>query len=333
MISLELKNNNFKSKDKWPLLYVVADVYLNVASEKNPITDVEMIRIIGKKYRLIVERTTIRKYREYLTDYFGFSFKTLRKGHFIVNEELLEKERILKDKIFLDKFKNYDKKEKDRSLVNKISIIQKAIKNSKYLEAGIENYIVFLTKKSKKENSSIVLRKKMFVMAPIEIFRYENNYYLLSFHKKEKQYYIHMVRNLIINKNPITSEAFNESIIEVNLDDYVSKQDFIFTGPINPFAKENFFDDTEWRSYSRSIGMNCIRFQEEKEFSFPYIFQSLIDLYGDKKVDFYEVDYKEYRGEKDRIGIFFPDDIKAESIISKLSNHKDIEIYEEEEFK
>ena len=47
MISLDLMNEKkFDSKDKWPLLYLIADIFINTATEDKPITDVEAVNIL-----------------------------------------------------------------------------------------------------------------------------------------------------------------------------------------------------------------------------------------------------------------------------------------------
>ncbi|MBR6225829.1 MAG: hypothetical protein IKM80_04175 [Bacilli bacterium] len=315
MITLDLKTNQFGKNDKWPLLYVIADIYMNKSSRAKPLKDIEVVDIAKNIYGLEIERRTIRKYRDYLEQYFGYTFKTFNKGKYVeVPWEI--NIAATHEKEFLSQFKEYSPNRGEaRDIVRKISIILTAQKEKKYLNVGIENYIVFLNPKDE-DAKRIGIRKANLLIAPIEVFRYEGQHYLLSYVKDEERYYIHLIKSLIIKPSCISSESFSRHIGHVNLAEYIKKQDFIVTGPINPFAKEYYFElpDT-WLDNSMSefrvIQLYCCRTDQYTFFPNPYLLQSLIDLYGQLA--------KKYTIEehKNAIGIIFPNDWRAKSIVDK----------------
>ena len=314
MITLDLKEPRFGKNDKWPLLYVIADIYMNKASRTKPLKDIEVVDIAKNIYGLEIERRTIRKYRDYLEQYFGYTFKTLNKGKYVEVPWEIDI-AATHEKEFLSQFKEYSPNRGEaRDIVRKIGIILTAQKEKKYLNVGIENYIVFLNPK-KKDAKRIGVTKANLLIAPIEVFRYEGQHYLLSYVKDEEKYYIHLIKSLIIKPNCISSETFNRHIRNVNLAEYIKKQDFIATGPINPFAKEYYFELPDaWLEDSRygyrNISLCCFRTNQNTVFPNPYLFQSLIDLYG-QRAEQYAVE------DRNAIGIVFPNDWRAKSIVDK----------------
>ena len=87
----------FPENSEWAYLYAVADVYNNYSSNKDnkdddlynphPLKDKEVVQILTEKYNLKnIHRNTIASIREKLTTYFGFAFKTYKKGKYYVGQ-------------------------------------------------------------------------------------------------------------------------------------------------------------------------------------------------------------------------------------------------------
>ena len=94
---ITLKNTKpLPNNAQWSYLFCIADVYARFSSSSyrkmydllcpHPLKDYEVIQILETQYNLKgVHRNTISNTRKYLENYFGFIFKTNKKGKYLVN--------------------------------------------------------------------------------------------------------------------------------------------------------------------------------------------------------------------------------------------------------
>lgn len=254
MISLDLTGSKkFDNKDKWPLLYLIADIFINIATEDKPITDVEAVNILKNQYNLDVERRTIKRYRDYLSDYFGFVLSTRKKGHYVkpdfTDESLLNlalylKSRPLKNKgTFFSQltFSNGDsindimdstlvhKEKNDGINVVHIRIINKAIKENKYIEYSYKPSVSY-----NKEFKDVEFGKEMVKIIPIKLFYYDK-LYLLGYREDFQKYYI-----VALEKITVSKKALSNIEHKINFDFDLDK--FLNT---NPYIYDRFIEEDE----------------------------------------------------------------------------------------
>lgn len=254
MISLDLMNEKkFDSKDKWPLLYLIADIFINTATEDKPITDVEAVNILKNQYGLEVERRSIKRYRDYLSDYFGFVLSTRKKGHYVkpnftdeslLNLSLYLKSRPLKNKgTFLNQltFSNgapvsdvidstlVHKEKNDGINVVHIRIINNAIKENKYIEYSYKPSVTY-----NPEFKDVEFGKEIVKIIPIKLFYYDK-LYLLGYREEYKKYYVVALENILVSKK---APAKIEN--KINFDFELEK--FLNT---NPYLGDRFVEDDE----------------------------------------------------------------------------------------
>ena len=88
-MNIKLKNNKkFNKNTHLGLFYAIVDIYQNAHS---PINDSEMVVLLLEHYGLEVERRTIKRYRDFIEEYFDVIFIHKDKGHYIVEKKDLEK--------------------------------------------------------------------------------------------------------------------------------------------------------------------------------------------------------------------------------------------------
>ena len=109
----------FPEHSEWAYLYAVADVYKNYSCKNDyngdlflphSLKDKEVVEIISKKYNLkSIHRNTIATIRNNLSTYFGFKFKTYKKGKYYVgqnnsieDDDLLMIILCIKDNCYID---------------------------------------------------------------------------------------------------------------------------------------------------------------------------------------------------------------------------------------
>ena len=109
----------FPEHSEWAYLYAVADVYKNYSCKNDyngdlfsphSLKDKEVVEIISKKYNLkSIHRNTVATIRNNLSTYFGFKFKTYKKGKYYVgqnnsieDDDLLMIILCIKDNHFID---------------------------------------------------------------------------------------------------------------------------------------------------------------------------------------------------------------------------------------
>jgi len=100
MINLKLKSDcKFSSCSHLGIFYAVVDVYQNRGSAVN---DSEMVQILKDQYGLEVERRTIKRYRDFLSENFDINLKYFKKGYYIQTKSDNELEIEKKVKTILD---------------------------------------------------------------------------------------------------------------------------------------------------------------------------------------------------------------------------------------
>ena len=254
MISLELnKEKKFEQKDKWPLLYLIADIFINVATEEKPITDVEAVNILKDEYGLEVERRSIKRYRDYLSDYFGFTLSTRKKGHYVkadfTDESLLNlalylKSRPIKNKgVFFNQvtFKNGEstndlveevlvhKEKNDGINVVHFKIVSKAIKENKVIEYSYKPSVTY-----NDDIKDVEFGLERVKIIPLKIFYY-NKLYLLGFRQDYQKYYIVALENISISKKDVFDYE-NKKQLDFDLNKYLNT---------NPYLSDRFIEVDE----------------------------------------------------------------------------------------
>ena len=254
MISLDLiDGKKFDNKDKWPLLYLIADIFINKATEDNPITDVEVVNILKNEYGLDVERRTIKRYRDYLSEYFGFILSTRKKGHYVqpnfTDESLLNLALYLKSKPLKNKgtflnqltFSNGDsindiinstlvhKEKNDGINVVHIRIINKAIKENNYIEYIYKPSVFY-----NDEIKDVEFGFEKVKIIPIKLFYYDK-LYLLGYREEFKKYYIVALENILVSKKALV-KVENENNFDFDLEKFLNT---------NPYLSDRFIEDDE----------------------------------------------------------------------------------------
>lgn len=319
MVALTLSSAEFKPNDKWPLLFVIADIYSNKASPERPLTDTDVVKIAQTEYGLHVERHVVKKYREHLVRCFGFVFARRKKGHYLERMQRIIQTAPAQEKDIQKGIKTYgDGKQRARrenELFRKIEIANLAILEHRTLEIVIPHYLH--TRPYKKGEWSISSRKTAFHITPKEVFRYQGEYFLLSYIPSEKAAFFHLIRNIEFGEISIKERVIEENPLTYDLGSYLARQDFLITGPIDFEKDENKYYKGE-RSFLFYSKWGAIAIQgTKKDIENPFILQSVIDLYGEALVRWGQ---QKWEGGKcpSIYGISFPDDIKAEAIYLRL---------------
>ena len=218
MILLNLLKNDFKSNEKWPLLYVIAQVYCEESALENSLTDVQVCNILQEKFNLNVERRTIGIYRRILTDYFGIEFIKHGYGHIIKNLDLIKpktKEDLIPEVDYLKDIEYSNCEENIEFCLN-------AIKDKTYLTLGLDDCYV----------DAYIKRRMVFTLIPIKVFHYRHKYFLFSYSTTIDDYFIvdlekHYFRRKNIKVNPKLIKK------ELNLRQYLKEYpDYIVTGRV-----------------------------------------------------------------------------------------------------
>lgn len=328
MINLDLKRKDFKGNEKWPLLYVIADIYFNFSSEDTPLLDSDLVCIAKDNYNLSIERHLVKRYRSFLSHYFGFIFSQIKKGYYITNDLKITRSGIKKD-FYPNSVINFDEYKMDDELSQKISIISTAIKRKRKIRFETENYVYFTSDylMAKKHLEPLVIKAKTFIVTALRIFILSNKTYMLSFNDNDSHFYIHLLNSIKIAKESITKYKSNEDI-DFNLKEYIEKQDFIVTGPIDEnyaFKKNKFFDPNGGEAIyiTKMKGLN--------QPDMPSFLQSLIDLYGEMNVSVYkpQISYFEKKTskpvwDKAYIEIAINGDERIESFLERFRQCREI---------
>jgi hypothetical protein len=237
MVTLELKKAGFGKKEKWPLLYAFADIYLNVASRNQPLNDTQVVEVAKQRYGLVVERRTVRKYRDYLSSYFGLRLETKNKGHYASNPIVVERKRRPRRNTFLERFENFtaDEEEKE-SITKKARTIVSAINAGRCLSLLIPHWI-----DGEYGWDPYPLGPKRLVVIPLRIFQYRHEYYLLAYVPEEKSHYVFLIRNVTIKRSKAPRQT-EDSVLDFDLETYVKKQAFLFTGPVSESDKPTYLE-------------------------------------------------------------------------------------------
>lgn len=145
-MNIKLKDDKkFEKNSHLGLFYAIVDIYQN---SLRPINDSEMVHLLFKNYGLEVERRTIKRYRDFIEEYFDVNFIHKAKGHLIVDEKELER---INDK-------------------KKIDILIKT------LEGRNDDFI------------NILYKKNHYHVCPLELNFINDGYYLLcAYQNKRKQ--------------------------------------------------------------------------------------------------------------------------------------------------
>lgn len=327
MINLDIKSKAFKGNEKWPLLYVIAEIYTEFCSKDSPLLDNQVISIARDRFNLLIERHLVKRYRDYLTRYFGFSFKKNGKGHYLENDVALTS-NVIKKNCPLGDIINYDVVTVNDTLTKKASLILSAIKNNKQIRFTVKNCICFVSdylqaKKREYYGKPVAVKEGHLTVTPIKVFIHSTKMYLLSFNDVDSLFYINLLETMILRNDSITKIEAKK--VSFDLDDYVSKQDFIVTGPVDTkhAFKYSFKCVPEPYGFSNIEVFYCKR--KEKNPSFKYFLQTIIDLYGEKEVSirFPQIDHF-VKGKKiwdmvDSFAIKFPCDTRAETLLKRYS--------------
>ena len=320
MILLDLTKAEFKAKEKWPLLYVITEIYVKNALPKKPLKDTEVVEIAKREYGLVLERRTVSRYRAYLEKHFGLSFQTDKKGHFLQNYTPSIERFLRLNPNYSDCFINYDEEEKEfEEIVKKIAIIIDAMKKGKCIKLGIS----FCLGPKKDGKGSIALEEKTLLVHPQKIFRFQNQYYLLSIIKGSDQYFINLIRSCEIKRSSSKDRLFPNSSSDRFLNRYMEDQDFIFTGPADlgePKNKKSHRFSTEKETMSL-----ILRFSQSSDGKpYPYwLPQAIIELYGEKKVRAYYghsivKHFSQNSNFVETLNLEFPIDEKTKAIEEKI---------------
>ena len=281
MITLNLEKSDFGKNDKWPLLYVFADIYLNIASASRPLNDLEIVEVTQEKYGLTIERRTVRKYRDYLRLHFGLVFATKNKGHYVVNPRTAERRRLKEQQGFLDQFTDYSRKaEEEEALAKKIQTILLAKNTSRCINVDIPHWIHYRRTKDQNGQRLSVANKKM-AIAPMEIFCFDREYYLLSYAIEEKMHYLFKINGIgVENRGFLRGNC--GPIPDFDLKAHLQKQDYLFTGPVFPSSEPKRSEALAKYCYEQY----CLEFERKRgdKCTMPFLLQSLIDLYGEKSI-------------------------------------------------
>ncbi len=284
MISLDLKNRSFAETDKWPLLYVIAEIFSEKASADNPLSDNSVVKIAQEAYGLNIERRTVAKYRGYLSKHFGFLFEEVKQGHYLSSAKAIINSSQAKNQ--KNDFFVFNYLKASSFLENKINWISKALKDEKQICISIANYIVFHTKRWKesatasgKQFQPAYVESKRFDLTPMKLFQFDRILYLLAFYPLERKHYIFKVNSLSLVSLNTPSSIRKAPFFD--LDAYVAKQDYILTGPVC-HSDQNVYD---YGSPISRISYNnnyCTfsHYEPEDKPSNPFALQTLRDMFG-----------------------------------------------------
>lgn len=328
MINLELKKRDFKGNEKWPLLYVIADIYFNCSSEDNPLLDNDLVRIAKSNYNLSIERHLIKKYRLLLSHYFGFEFSLLKKGYYISNDLKMINNGV-KNNHYPSSVVNFDEFKIDDEMSLKVSIISTAIKRKRKIRFEIEYYVYFFSNylMAKKHVEPLFCKPKTMIVSPLQIFIFSGKAYLLSFNDSENHFYINLLENVHITKESITRYKSSDNL-SFDLKKYIEKQDFIVTGPID----ESYSFKTN--KYFESYGAEAIYITKMKNLNkpdMPSFLQSLIDLFGNDnisiktpKILYFEKSTGQPKWDSNSIEIVISGDNRIESFLNRFREYREI---------
>ena len=332
MINLDLKHTDFKGNEKWPLLFVIADIYFNYSSEDNPLLDGDLVKLAKSNYNLSIERHLIKKYRGFLSHYFGFEFNRIKKGYYITNGLKMITDEI-KNNNCPDSIINFDQFQRDDETNLKMSVILSAIKRKRKIRLEIDNYVNFVSDylMFKKHLEPLIVKSKIMIVTPLQIFIFSGRAYLLSFDDDNNQLNIHLLKTIKITKKSITKyKACENGIISTfDLKKYVEKQDFIVTGPID----ENYA--FKINKYFESYGEESIyitKIEGLKKPDMPSFLQSIIDLYGqddilvlNPKISYFDKSTGQPIWDNN-IEIVFGSDNRIESFFNRFKQCREISI-------
>ena len=326
MVTLNLLSSKFGENDKWPLLYVFADIYTNRATKDKPLSDTDVVKIARNTFGLSIERRTVKKYRNYLTLYFGFDFVSEKKGHYLKNNASALIRQRRKDLSYLLGIPTYGSKTQEdiHVLVKKVSLIEEAIAKKHFISIGVPNYIAY---ERGKEGVRII--RKTLVATPIEVFRFDREYYVFAYEKEAANCYVFLLRNVTIKRHrgDLTSSDSGLDPNAVRL--YTTSHDFLLTGPVTLKETTHYsFSQRLWLSKSRSIKLQYPTKRPIWETAHHFLLQTLLDLYGANKIKAFIKDEEAPICDGDStinascksgpLRIEFPYDEKADAILKRI---------------
>ena len=281
MINLSLRNRTFSENEKWPLLYVIPDIYLRESSFDTPLSDLDVVEIAKRDYGLRIERRTVAKYRLYLTEHFGFSFGTRNKGHFVSNRKTMLRKELHGDRL-PELFSNYDVPELDETMSRKALAIEKSLRMKRELRIVIPYYLTVLSKLTLKVEDvhQVTTRRREFLVTPMRLFQFNRELYLIAYCPAERQHYIFLVRSAL---RMTCCKTPTKPAPEFDLDKYMKGQEFIITGPIVTESKNAFkYVRGSWIDEDASQCAPVLYTQAcgNKKVPHPYMYQTLADLFG-----------------------------------------------------
>ena len=228
MITLNLKKKSFKSNDKWPLLYVVAEIYNEESNCNKSLTNLDIAKITKEKYGINIERRTVSQYVSYLEDYFDFKFVKSGYGKYLQKEyestTILETQEVNKNHT-KDKIKTY-----------KSDVFKKLEKNIAICEKGINQNVLLKYRCPKYITQKMTVVAKTIVLIPIKIFKFNLEYFLLAYFPPINNYYfVNLNKTTLGNGSLIFESAINikKTLPPFDLNSYLTNSAFIASGRTN----------------------------------------------------------------------------------------------------
>lgn len=266
MISLELLNKNFSKNDKWPLLFVIAEIFVEEANSSNPITNLKAVEIAEEKYNLKIERRTVAQYKKILEQYFGFVFQNKGHGYY-----LNKKPEALFDEKQIEGVEYY-KSNGFSDVHRKIRLCNEAIKNEKYVKYTCPEYIF----------KSLKVDEKRIKLIPIRVISVDSKYFLFAYAIAFKDYFYVNLDKSIINKTRDLFSSFKKKKELFAFKDYFASPCHIVTGRIGILDKIKIEPQ-----YGYSEDFCSFHVYKTKPF-FPESIVSLKEKYGEENIYGYE---------------------------------------------
>lgn len=239
MISLELSNKKFSKNDKWPLLFVIAEIIIEESNSTNTINNLKIVEVAKEKYNLKVERRTVAQYKKYLEQYFGFVFKNKGRGYYISKMPLP-----YHNEHQIDGIEHFDSDDFE-TIHERVLFCNKAIKNEKYIYYWCPEYVL----------KSLKIVRRRIKLIPIRVICFGNKYFLFSYAVPFNDYFYVNLETSIFDKEQIyesfsrfgrKSELFNyKEYFKVNADIVTGRKDIlnkiIIESPQYEFGNEDCY--------------------------------------------------------------------------------------------
>ena len=222
MVTFNLKKKQFKNNDKWPLLFVVAEIYSEESNSKRALTYLEVAQIAKAKYGLHIERRTVSQYVTYLEDYFDFKF--IKSGH----GKYLKRQYESPENTCSEETSNYSnietiKSDAYKQLEHNIDICKKGIKKNILLKYRCPKYIT--------QKMNVV--SKTIVLVPIKVFRFNMDYFLLAYYPPISDYYFVNLSKTVLKSSSLVFESslnIKRNMPQFDLNGYLLKNNTIASG-------------------------------------------------------------------------------------------------------